>query len=1042
MLRSLAFACVAAVPYLASAQGMTLRTPDIGAALHSMERAAGRSEPLAQTLVVQERPGQNRVSWYPFEWHTYDVPAPDGGPGKVRLYYYERERAVVERALPVIEKAYRDLAKEFHYSPTQTIPYFLYSSQREFLTTNVFAVTESVLGVTSPRDLKMSLPYFGDRELFREVSTHELVHQFNIQKLVDIAGAQGLSTSLTEALPLWFVEGLAEFYSKGGIDPETEAFLRDLVWNPDPEKHYEIPAFADDRVRGYIGTYKLGQARVAFIAEAYGREKLQSYIENAPLLVARPKHEPERGFALLTRRVLGESLAEVDARWRAWIKRRYYPEYMATAQDLERVQTVRDTPAEPESFAVSPDGQLFLVRGIDRQRGRAYVHLFDVRDPGAAVQVAADGLPGVESLHPVEYSVVALAPGTLAFSAQDGPGDMLYLQSYRHTPPKDGRPPQLSLGPRRAIPAEPPGGGRFLEIADPAFSPAGDQLAFVGTSQGGAQQIYVLPVAGGSARPITTGAYTKKDLSWGADGIFFASDATEHGKLNLFRIDPAGGQPVRLTTGAANHRHPQAQPDGSVLFSSDASGKSDLYLLQRGTVRRITDFTTGLSSPALAPSGRGVWASTFYRAQFRVVEVPRIAWLDQPAQLVAPPSGPPLPVALASIPSETPRYDPYSLSNWRPETGFLLGGGVQGAFGVEGALLFADTLGDRQLLVELAIYNSLDFTQVLLLYQDRSRRRPWALGLYHFDQPQFDRLDPNLQYLQRDFGAVGTLAFPLDRFRRFELELSVGGVQRYCLTDFNLVSPPDCSGIQTVGPEGSTADWERRNGGVQPQLSPTVRFGYDTVRYDPAAGPISGTSALLELGGGWLPTRQAIHGFGRLDAAQFIRLFGRTKLMLRLALGTSFAPNERSATWQRSWWISSADNLRGFSPFDTNFLVGQNYYIANVELQFPLSSMLRLLIFDDIQGVAALDFGGIFDQFQSKRQTICGPDGSGCFDVVHPGALGSRTLTAVLGANVLFGPFVLRVHFGHPFRIGGEVTPAIGSGTSWVTNVSLRYLFY
>ena len=46
-------------------------------------------------------------------------------------------------------------------------------------------------------------------------------------------------------LPLWFIEGIAEYYSKGGIDTETDLFLRDLVWNPDPSKGYEILPFAE-----------------------------------------------------------------------------------------------------------------------------------------------------------------------------------------------------------------------------------------------------------------------------------------------------------------------------------------------------------------------------------------------------------------------------------------------------------------------------------------------------------------------------------------------------------------------------------------------------------------------------------------------------------------------------------------------------------------------------------------------------------------------------------------------------------------------------
>jgi hypothetical protein len=58
------------------------------------------------------------------------------------------------------------------------------------------------------------------------------------------------------------------------------------------------------------------------------------------------------------------------------------------------------------------------------------------------------------------------------------------------------------------------------------------------------------------------------------------------------------------------------------------------------------------------------------------------------------------------------------------------------------------------------------------------------------------------------------------------------------------------------------------------------------------------------------------------------------------------------------------------------------------------------------------------------------------------GAWDARTLTGVLGVNVLFGPLLLRVHFGHPFDIGGLETPALASGDRWVTNISLRYAFW
>lgn len=1026
-----------AIPLAAGAQW--LRPPDIGEALRQMDRQRARRDDVPQTLVLPERPGQNLVAWYDFEWRHYDIPSPSGGKGGIRLYYYQREAAVAEKALPVIRAAYLRLVDQFHYTPTKQIPYFLYSSKREFQTTNVFEVGESVLGVTSPRDLKMSLPYFGDHEKFREVSTHEMVHQFTIQKLLDIAGADELA--FLQALPLWFIEGIAEYYAKGGLDTETDMFLRDLVWNPDPQQRYQILAFVEDRLRGYIPTYKMGQARVAFIAETYGKEKIQALLENAYVrgaAEASPSSRPAAGgFAALVRRVLNDTPEQVDARWRAWLKHRYYPEYIKVRQDLPQVHDYTGMPAEPEAFAASPDGWLVLFRGIDRERGRARLYLFDTRNPRGAVEVASDNHPGVESLHPVEQNVLAVGDRELAFVAQDGSSDSLYLVPFRHEPPKDKKPPRLSLGSRRRIELRHPGGHRFVELGDPAFSPDGKSIAFTGLTDLGQRDVYVVPTAGGAVRQLTDDAFSERDVAWGKDGVYFTSDATDHGRENLFRADASSGAVTRLTTEPADDRHPRPQPDGSVLFTSDASGKPDLYRLSDGQVRRLSDFATGLSAPQAAPDGRGIYATTFYHGRFRLVELPRVAFLEEAPVAVAPAAGPVLPIPLQPVPDATPRYDPYSWRSWRPEAGYVFGGGGGSVIGVQAAAIFTDLFRDRQLLVDLSVLGSFDYTQALVLYEDRHERTSWVWGAYHIVNQQIDRHDFSLAFFQRDFGGVGILRYPLDRYQRLDLELSAGGVQRYCLTDFSVDLPAYCGGLRHTPLPGVAADWDRVNGGVSPVVGPTLRYGYDTVRFDPLTGPIDGSSLLLELGGNWLPTRGAVNGFARLDAAHWWPIIGRSNFMLRASAGSSFAPDSRGVNWARAWWLSSADNLRGFYPLDTAYLIGMHYYVANAELQVPLDAILRLFIFDYIEGVAAFDFGGVANQLHDKTYTF--PDGTAA---VAPGLWEARTLTGVLGFNVLFGPFLLRVHFGHPFDIGGEQTPAMLSGTRWVTNVSLRLLFF
>src|SRR5271167_2916978 len=61
--------------------GDALRTLDRLRTLRSNRPLS--SKDLQQTFVLPERPGQNLVSWYAFDWLHYDVASPSGGTGGI-----------------------------------------------------------------------------------------------------------------------------------------------------------------------------------------------------------------------------------------------------------------------------------------------------------------------------------------------------------------------------------------------------------------------------------------------------------------------------------------------------------------------------------------------------------------------------------------------------------------------------------------------------------------------------------------------------------------------------------------------------------------------------------------------------------------------------------------------------------------------------------------------------------------------------------------------------------------------------------------------
>ena len=352
--------------------------------------------------------------------------------GGVRLYFYESERTLAERAAASIESSYRYLAEQFGYAPRKTFAYFLYGNYIEFLQTELFPIQEGVLGVTSTVSLELTLPYFGDHRMFEDVSTHELAHEFMLQKLMSVARADdnGGEAAL-HAIPLWFVEGLAEYYAKRGLDPEAEVLVRDMVVNP-TEEGYAMGSFFDERLSSGLWTYKVGQARCAFLEETYGAGTLQRILEESPRLMRSQDRGGVSSFRKLVAQVTGEASSRIAARFERWIKRRAYASYLQTSQDRTDMGVIFEVTDIVQTMSASPSGSILMYRAIDPDTGAASLYLADRHEPEETERIAMDGTPGVESLHPVAGRNFDLNDDVLAFVAQSEGSDVIYVQHFEH----------------------------------------------------------------------------------------------------------------------------------------------------------------------------------------------------------------------------------------------------------------------------------------------------------------------------------------------------------------------------------------------------------------------------------------------------------------------------------------------------------------------------------------------------------------------------------------------------------------------------------
>lgn len=1008
----------------------------------------------AQIWVAPRRPGQSAVQYDPHEWRTIDLLVDEEIDGKksagVRLLFYEGERDVAERAAAEIVAAYRRLAREFRYVPDTRFPYVLYDTYADFLRTNLFPLQEGVLGVTSTRTLELTLPYFGDHRLFTEVGTHEMAHQFTIQKVRAAARHAKVARDPLQMMPLWFVEGLAEFYAQGPLSGKNAMVVRDVVTQPDLYVGHGMLEFYDDYPWSVVWTYQVGHARVTFLEEQYGAGTLQALLEASPWLVggAGSFVVGGRRFEALVQKITGDPPHAVDAKFDDWIRRRAYGEWMEADQNVDSFEPLGGVRGAMTAFDASDDGRLVAYRSLERETGRSRIFVASI-DGSRTRRVAAEGVPGTERLHAIEPRSFDLTNDALVYVAESRGRDLLAMRAIARErvgdspapaetaspspPPRDRDEPwavtDWIMAGESADDARPPGPSERIRLGreqrfrlkkhgiagvfSPALGPDG-LIAFVGLHEDGRRDVFVLDPRDRSVRRLTHDAHTERTLTWHRGRIVYSSDATGHGRFNLFAVHPSGGAPERLTTAPSDHASPVGLADGRLFFVGWENDRANLYEIVDGQVLQRSDVAMGIFEPAPGPDG-DLWATLHAQGRKRPVRVPTAAMLE--GQVREQPDPSPA--------SEHPRVDlseaqPYrglSVKNWQAEN--LFGVAAAGPGGIYGQIYAtaSDMLRDRTLVLAGNFFGSLELTDGYLLYLNQAKRLTWGGGAFQSLRFRVDReLHPKLLFQsgERFFGALVSARLPIDRFVYVQLDQALGAT-KYFLYPNGLDRILADGELNGTG-ENLLDDWKASWGGVRPQTETTLRLGFDTVRYHYKTGPLAGAALLIEGTAGSQPLHDQVFGSARVDGQAYVPVpvGSGSNLGFKASAGTSGGGEAA-----RSFFLSSYDTLRAAHYGDHRYLLGKHFWFGSAELQVPLDAVVRVALASTLEGVVAVDVGGVADDVDALWDR--------------------RILDVVVGGNVVIGPLVFRAHFARALDIGG-VMPEHREGRPWVPNLSLTWL--
>jgi Tol biopolymer transport system component len=668
--------------------------------------------------------GRNKVRYDSFDFEVLKTEHFD-------VYHYPEERAATEAAARMAERWYTRLSRLLNHSFTRRQPLVLYANHAHFEQTNALMgmVGEGTGGATEVLKRRIVMPFAGPLGETDHVLGHELVHAFQF----DItAGRGGLPYAIR--LPLWFVEGMAEYLSVGPVDPHTAMWLRDAA------HHGKLPAVKDlDDPRFF--PYRYGQALWSYIAGRYGDETVGRVLRAS-------MRTPDAVEAL--EEALGVDEKVLTEGWHQSIRAAYGPflegkeEAARFARPLLTDENAGEVNIGP---ALSPDGRrvaflseknLFAIEMFvaDTATGRVHRRI---------VKRAAD--PHFDSLQFIRSS-----------GGWDRASRRFVFAALRK-----GQPVLTVLDVDRGRTEREVALRDLGEIFDPTFSPDGRQVAF-SANVGGVLDLFVYDLARGSLRRLTEDHFAELQPAFSPDGrrLAFATDRftsslakLDFGAYRLAVLDLEGEGPPRELPGFADAKNidPQWSDDGGALFFlSDHGGITNVHRLElaTGQIRQVTDLVTGVSgitaaSPALSAGGGKLAFSVYedgrhaiYLAEDGAVLAGKEPGAAGRRASTLPPverARPEVPALVADAGFGLPKALTFPSDDYRArlqldymgQTGVTVGADSYGTYVGGGvSFLFSDMLGNHNLGVLVQAQGDIQDLGFVAQYENRKSRWSWG----------------------------------------------------------------------------------------------------------------------------------------------------------------------------------------------------------------------------------------------------------------------------------------------------------------------------
>jgi Tol biopolymer transport system component len=863
------------------------------------------------------------------------------------------------------ERWYSRLSTLLRHELSGRQPLILYAAHPHFQQTNALPgeIGEGTGGVTEMLKRRIVLPFAGGLAETDHVLGHELVHafQFDMSTRRDVQGEPVGPAVMV--LPLWFIEGMAEYLSLGPVDSNTSMWVREASYRdrmPSVDK-LDDPDFFP---------YRYGHAFWAYVAGRWGDEAVGDMLRATG---------PQGDIEAAMRAVLNVDKTTFTADWHEATRRTYAPFFETTRQAnaFGRALITANMGGGDMNVApaLSPDGKR-LVFLSERSMFSIDMYVADVATGKVTrkiVETAGD--PHFDSLEFLN-SAGDWAPDNRRFvfsGLTKGQPTLAVVDVDRGHREREKVFPDLD------------------EIFNPAWSPDGNRIAF-SALHGGLLDLYLYDFAGDSLTQLTSDPYADLDPEWSPDGNTlvwvtdrFSSDlrVLEFGnyRLGMMNTRTREMHPV-AGFAAGRNSNPEFSPDGrAIFFIAAPDGIPNVYRapVDGGAVTKVTNLLSGVSgitplTPALSAAAAApelvftVFEEDHYNIYVSEMATQlagrAIAESDRDAAVLPPYNRRTGQVAqLLQEPTVgLPQAPQYAEERYRPTLSLdavgqpTVGVGADrfGAYAAGGiSLLWSDMLGNH--MVGTMIQATSRFQELGAVVEYLNRKSRWNWGVVGEQTPYVTGtfaqgiatengnavgVQETQRITQINQGMSGILQYPFSRAQRLEF---AGGVRRISFDNqlerqtFSLATGALLNETKTeldrpsalnLGEASAALVYDSSlTGATGPILGRRYRFELTQV-----GGDLTYSGALLDFRRYFMPARPftiALRGlhYGR---------YGRDSEDIRLSPLYIGYPGLVRGYEMGSFDVSECTLTATSTCQEFDQLVGSRVAIASAELRFPL----------------------------------------------------------------------------------------------------------